>query len=465
MNRRSFLRTIGAAGASGLYARSLRGAAAPKRKANIIFVMLDDAGIGDFGCYGQEKIKTPVMDRMAKEGMRFTQAYTASPVCAPCRCTLMTGLHSGHCTRRGNRTTGNPPGAGKDRGLVPLRPDDFTIAAMLKKAGYVTGGYGKWGLGNPGTTGTPEKHGFDHFYGYLDQVHAHNYYTDYLIRDGRRETVGQGGKNPYSHHLIHKAAMDFIRKYKDRPFLLYLPYTLPHGKYVIPDNAPYDKESWTTTEKNYAAMITLADRDVGQVLGLLKELGLDDNTIVFYTSDNGPNPPFLKRFNSAAGLRGVKRSLYEGGIRMPMVVRWPGKVPAGVVSDCIWTFVDFMPTAADIAGTSPPDNMDGMSILPTLLGRKQEPHEMIYWEFHSPFHQAVRMGKFKGVRFGTAEPLELYDINADPGERNNIAARHKDVVGKMEAFLAGARTESKYWPARATRGKKKGGKKGGRKGK
>ena len=451
LTRRDLLRRMGLGAATAALPRMASGARADRRKPNIIFVMLDDAGIGDFGCYGQKKIKTPVMDRMAAEGMRFTQCYTGSPVCAPCRCILMTGLHSGHCTRRGNRTTANPPGEGKDRGLVPLRAEDFTVAAMLKKCGYVTGGFGKWGLGNPGTTGTPDKHGFDHFFGYLDQVHAHNYYTTYLWRDGGNVPLpgNEGGKRQqYSHDLIAEAGLELIRTNRDRPFFLYLPYTPPHGKYEVPSDAPYTDEGWPQQHKNYAAMITRADRDVGRVLDLLKALGLDEHTIVFYTSDNGPNPPFVKQFNSAAGLRGLKRSLYEGGIRMPMVVRWPGRVPAGVVSDFVWTFTDFMPTAAELAGVEPPKGLDGMSVLPTLLGRKQKPHEALYWEFHSPFHQAVRMGDLKGVRFGTNAPLELYDLRADPAERNDIAARHPDAVRKMEQFLKTARTETEYWPAR-----------------
>jgi len=454
MNRREFLKAAGLGAAAALLPLTTSSAKARRRsgKLNIIFVMLDDAGIGDFGCYGQKSIATPVMDRMAAEGTRFTQAYTGSPVCGPCRCILMTGLHSGHCTRRGNRAKANPPGEGKDKGLVPLRAEDVTIAAMLKRAGYVTGGFGKWGLGNSGTTGAAEKHGFDEFYGYYDQVHAHDYYTNYLIRNGQREEVA-GRK--YSHHLIADAAMDFIRTNKDKPFFLYLPYTLPHGKYVIPDNAPYTDKNWSEIEKNYAAMISLADRDVGRMLKLLKELDLDENTIVFYTSDNGPNRQFLKQFHSAAGLRGTKRSLYEGGIRMPMVVRWPGKVPAGAVSDFVWTFTDVMPTAAAIAGIEPPAGLDGMSVLPTLLGKKQSSHEMLYWEFHSPFHQAVRAGRFKGVRFGTKQPLALYDIQADRAETTDIADKHPEIVKKMEAFLATARTDSPYWPIKegGTKGK------------
>jgi len=454
LTRRDLLRGMGLGAASAVLPRLSPGARAGERRPNIIFVMLDDAGIGDFGCYGQKQIRTPVMDRMAAEGMRFTQCYTGSPVCGPCRCILMTGLHSGHCTRRGNRTTANPPGSGKDRGLVPLRAEDFTVAAMLKKSGYVTGGFGKWGLGNPGTTGTPDRHGFDHFFGYLDQVHAHDYYTTHLWRDGENVPLpgnAGGAKKQYSHDLIAEAGLAFIKANKDRPFFLYLPYTLPHGKYVIPSDAPYTSEGWPQQHRNYAAMITRADRDVGRVLELLRALGLDERTIVFYTSDNGPNAPFVRQFHSAAGLRGAKRSLYEGGIRMPMVVRWPGKVPAGVVSDFVWTFADFMPTAAALAGIEPPKGLDGMSVLPTLLGKTQKPHEALYWEFHSPFHQAVRMGDLKGVRFGTKMPLELYDLRADPAEKTDVAARQPAVVRKMEAFLKTARTETKYWPAREAR--------------
>jgi len=460
LSRRGLMRRFGAAAASVGAPRLLSGAG-PKADAprdgrkrepgrpNIVFVMLDDAGIGDFGCYGQKDIKTPVMDRMAAEGTRFTQCYVGSPVCAPCRCILMTGLHSGHCTRRDNRAKASPPGEGKDRGLVPLRAEDFTVAALLRKAGYVTGGFGKWGLGNPGTTGSPDKHGFDDFFGYLDQVHAHDYYTTWLWRNG--ETVplpgNEGGKRQqYSHDVLAAAALEFIRKHRGRPFFLYLPFTPPHGKYEVPDDAPYTNESWPQQCRNYAAMISRADRDVGRVLALLKELALDESTVVFYTSDNGPNGPFIKQFHSAAGLRGGKRSLYEGGIRMPMVVRWPGKVPAGAVSDFAWTFADFLPTAAEIAGTQPPKGLDGMSVLPTLLGKPQKPHEALYWEFHAPFHQAVRMGRFKGVRFGTEAPLALYDLSADPAEKTDLAARHGDVVARMEAFLKTARTDTPYWP-------------------
>ncbi|MBL7222373.1 MAG: arylsulfatase [Candidatus Brocadiae bacterium] len=449
MHRREFLGAMGAA-----VVAAGRGIAAPARKPNIIFIMVDDLGYGDLGCYGQKLIRTPHLDRMAAEGTKFTDCYAGSAVCAPTRCVLMTGLHSGHCTRRGNRAKADLPGEGKNRGLVPLRPTDYTVATHLRKAGYVTGGIGKWGLGNPGTTGSPDKHGFDHFYGYLDQVHAHSYYPTWLWRnDQRQELAGnQGGKRQqYAHDLFEADTLDFIRRSKGKPFFLYLPYTIPHGKYEVPDTAPYTAQPWPKTQKNYAAMITRVDATVGKLFALLRELGLDEHTLVFFTSDNGPNPPFLKLFHSAGGLRGIKRSLYEGGIRMPMIVRWPGKVPAGKTSDFVWTHTDFFPTACELAGTALPKGLDGMSVLPTLLGSLQKPHDALYWEFHAPFHQAVRMGRWKGVRFGTDEPLELYDLATDRGEKTDITAQHPDVVRRIETFLATARTESPYWPAVAKR--------------
>ena len=418
---------------------------------NIVYVMLDDAGYGDFGAFGSKHVKTPTFDRMCREGTRFTHHYSGSAVCAPTRCVLMTGLHPGHCRRRDN-TAKAALGDFAGRPLVFLEESDVTVAEPLKRAGYATGGIGKWGLGNPGSVGTPDKHGFDHFYGYLDQVHAHDYYTDWLWRDGEREEVKKG---VYTHDLFEKDTFDFIRKNKDRPFFLYLPYTLPHGKYVIPKDDPavklYADKGWSQTVKNYAAMITKADRTVGKMLDLLKELGLDEKTIVFYTSDNGPNAPFLKPLGSGGGLRGIKRQLYEGGIRAAMVARWPGKVPAGATSEFVWSMVDVFPTLCDLAGAKPPAGLDGISVVPTLLGKKQPPHELLYWEIHSPFQQAVRMGPWKGIRFGTKEPLALYDLRGDAGETRDVSAANPEVVGKIEAFLKSARTETKYWPAKEKR--------------
>ncbi len=416
---------------------------------NIIFLMIDDAGVGDFGCYGQKLIRTPNVDRLAAEGTRYTQCYSGSAVCAPTRCALMTGMHTGHCTRRDNLVSAHRDDFLPDRPLVFLGSKDVTVATLLKKAGYATGGIGKWGLGNPGSAGVPSLHGFDYFYGYLDQLHAHTYYTDELWLNDRMVPIPEnadGKRRVYSHDLFADATLEFIRAHHDQPFFLYLPWTVPHGDFEVPDDAPYSDQPWSQTLKNYAAMITRADRDLGRMMKLLKELGLDEKTIVFFTSDNGPNLPFVKQFGSAAGLRGFKRDLYEGGIRAPMIVRWPGKVAAGAVSDFVWTHIDFMPTALELTGAPVPENLDGMSVLPTLLGNKQKPHEFIYWEIHSLFHQAVRTGDFKAVRFGTKNPIELYDLTTDEGETKDIAKQHRDVVKKIAAYMETARTDNKYWP-------------------
>ena len=422
---------------------------------NIIYIMLDDAGYGDFGAFGSPHIKTPNFDRMCEEGTRFTHHYSGSAVCAPTRCVLMTGLHSGHCRRRDNTATAHQDDFKPERPLVFLEPEDITIAEVLQNAGYTTGGIGKWGLGNPGTDGSPDKQGFDHFYGYLDQVHAHSYYPDWLWLDGERQELpgNQNGREAtYTHDLFEQDTLQFIRENKDGPFFLYLPYTLPHGKYEIPEDDPalefYKDKPWSQSIKNYAAMITKADRTVGLILDLLKELHIDGDTIIFYTSDNGPNRQMLKPLNSGGPFRGIKRQLYEGGLRAAMVVRWPGNVPAGKTSEFAWSMVDVFPTLCELAATEAPSHVDGISVGPTLTGRKQKPHEFIYWEIHHPFHQAVRMGHWKGIRFGLKKPLELYDLTNDPGESNNVARQHKDVVEKIEKYLSTARTESRYFPGR-----------------
>jgi len=380
---------------------------------NIIFIMSDDQGYADLGCYGSQFVKTPGLDKMAAEGMRFTDVYAGSPVCAPTRCVLMTGKHSGHITRRDNRTTDDLDKAFGRRKLIPLNPEDYTIGEMMKAAGYTTGAIGKWGLGNPGTTGTPEQQGFDHFYGYIDQVHAHDYYTDFLMKNTDTIPIPENRnkqRQVYSHDLMAQDALDFIRKHKDEPFFLYLPYTTPHGKYEVPDNSAYAEQPWEERVKNYAAMISLMDKDIGNMFALLKELGLDENTIVFFTSDHGPNPPFIKPLESNKPFRGVKRQVLEGGLRVPMIVRWPEKIKAGTTSDFVWAFWDVMPTLADLAGQPAPKGIDGISVLPTLLGQSQKPHEFLYWEFYSPFQQAVRIENWKGIRVGTSEPIHLYDL-------------------------------------------------------
>ncbi|NNM28234.1 MAG: arylsulfatase [Akkermansiaceae bacterium] len=420
--------------------------------------MADDQGYADVGCYGSEHIRTPHIDKMAAEGMRFTDCYSGSAVCAPTRCVLMTGLHPGHCRRRDNTATGNLESFGKERPLVFLEAGDVTVAEKLKEAGYATGGFGKWGLGNPGSAGVPEKQGFDLWFGYYDQVHAHTYYTDHLIRNS--EKVPLDGKT-YSHTPIMAEAFGFIEKHAraERPFFAYLAICPPHGKYVVPGQGIYTDEPWSEVDKNYAAMCTLIDTNVGELFKLLARLGIDENTIVFYTSDNGPNRQFLERFASNKPFRGIKRQLTEGGLRCPMVVRWPGTIGNGVTSGFAWTHKDFLATACELAGVDPPARTDSVSVLPVLTGRKQEALRNLYWEIHHPFQQAVRMGKWKGLRFGTKEPLQLYDLDADPSEANDLAAQHPGVVKRIEAIMAREHTPSPFYPAVEKARKKRRGKK------
>lgn len=435
--------------------------AASVERPNIIYVMLDDAGWGDFRANGNKTILTPVFDRMCREGMRFTDHYSSSAVCAPTRCALLTGLHTGHCRRRDNVATGGLEDFKGARPLVFLQSEDVTFGETLHKGGYVTGGIGKWGVGNPGSPGVPEACGFDHFFGYLDQVHAHDHYTDYLWRDGEKWLVPRvdGEPKTYVHDLFEAEALRFIEQHQKRRFLLYLPFTLPHGKFVIPDASAYADRPWPKKVKNYAAMVTRADATVGKILDLLNKLDLDENTIVFYTSDNGPNPPFVKPLGSAGPFRGTKRMLTEGGLRAPMAVRWPGQVQAGKVSSFVWTMVDVFPTLCELAGTAAPAHLDGTSVLATLKGEKQPPIPFHYWEIHHPFHQAVRAGRFKGIRYGTEEPLALYDVTADPGERADLAAEHPEMVARIEKIMAAEHTPSRYYPSRKKRQKRRRGRK------
>jgi arylsulfatase A-like enzyme len=415
--------------------------AAATTKPNIVFILSDDLGYGELGCYGQKLIQTPRIDRMAAEGIRFTDCYAGSTVCAPSRCTLMTGLNTGHCRIRGNAT-------------VPLQPEDTTVAKVLKSAGYATGLIGKWGLGEPGSTGVPNRQGFDYFFGYLDQVHAHNYYPDYLWRNGQKVPLpnvvehGVASKRVvWSHDLFAAESLEFVEQHKNEPFFLYLAFTIPHannegfeaGKdgMEVPDDEPYSDRAWPRVEKNKAAMITRMDADVGRLLDKIKQLDLDGRTIVFFTSDNGPHheggvdPKF---FDAAGPLRGGKRDLYEGGIREPMVARWPGHIAPGQTSDFVWAFWDFLPTAAELAGVKPPAGIDGVSVAPVLLappGKEAPipPHEFLYWEFHEGgFQQAVRMGRWKAVRRKLGRPLELYNLASDLGETRNLAGEQPEIV-------------------------------------
>jgi arylsulfatase A-like enzyme len=441
------------------------------RKPNIILIVADDLGYGDLGCYGQTKIKTPNIDKLAAGGIRFTDFYCGNTVCAPSRAALMTGRHNGHASIRGNAT-------------MSLLPEEKTVAEVLKSTGYHTGLIGKWGLGNEGTPGVPQNKGFDEFIGYLDQTHAHDYYTDHLDRyDPAHHDQHQvsfyenmaGKRGLYTHDLFTTAALNFARINKPeqlnhhRPFFLFLAYTIPHANneefgrtrngMQVPSDAPYSNEPWPQVEKNKAAMITRLDTDVGKLMDKLAELKIDDQTVVFFTSDNGPHkeggvdPKF---FQSSGPLRGIKRDLYEGGIRVPMIARWPGHIKPGQVSDMVWAFWDFLPTAANIAMTNPPANIDGISFLPTLLGQTQtNRHDFLYWEFHERgFQQAVRMGNWKAVRPQAGEPLELYNLKTDIGEKQNVAEQHPDVVAKIEEYLKTARTESDRWPIKKPAQKK-----------
>ncbi len=443
-----------------------------KKKPNIIFVLADDLGYGDLGCYGQNRIQTPSIDRMAAEGMRFTDHYAGSTVCAPSRCALMTGQHTGHTYVRGNREI-------QPMGQLPLLPDTTTIPRLLKKAGYTTALIGKWGLGGPGSTGIPNNQGFDYFYGYLCQRHAHNYYPEFLFRNeervplagnilAERRADGAGvavERAQYSHDLIVSEALQFIRKNKDRPFFVYLAVTIPHANneagqngMEVPDYGIYQHRSWPAPEKGKAAMITRLDRDLGRIIETLKKLAIDNNTLILFTSDNGPHreggvdPEF---FDSNGPLRGYKRDLYEGGIRVPLIARWPDKIRAGAVSHHVSAFWDFLPTLAELAGVDRRGPTDGVSMLPTLLGRprRQKQHEFLYWEFHEKgSKQAVRMGNWKAVRFGAQGELELYNLKEDIGEKRNLAGRNPDIVAKIENYLKTARTKSQFWPLSETAG-------------
>jgi arylsulfatase A-like enzyme len=386
--------------------------------------------------------------------VRFTQAYSGSTVCAPSRSCLLTGQHTGH-----TRVRGNPHGGGGD---FPLLASDVTVAEVLKQAGYTTGMFGKWGLGDTGSTGLPSKQGFDEFVGYLNHKHAHDPFPPHLFTNqGKMPLPGNDGNRlgTYSGDVFTERALKFVRDHKGQPFFLYLPYTAGHFEYVLQSPAPYAGEKWPKKEKFYAAMITRMDRDVGRLRALLKELNLDERTIIFFASDNGPTSEGGHEssfFHSAGGLRGKKRDLYEGGIRVPMIAAWPGQIKPGTFSRQVWAFWDFMPTAAELAGTPAPKDIDGISIVPTLLGQEQPQHEYLYWEFHEgpQSKQAIRMGDWKAVRFGgPGRPIELYDLKTDAGEKVNNAGSHADIVAKAETILNTARSENPTWPL------KRGGKK------
>lgn len=458
--RRSATRLL--AGLLALLAGSRAGAA--ERRPNIVFILADDLGYGELGCYGQRKIRTPHIDRLAAEGMKFTTCYAGANVCAPSRCSLLTGLHTGHTPIRAN-------GPGQ-----ALAREDLTIAEVLKQADYETAGFGKYGLGNEGTPGHPNRQGFDEFFGFLDHVHAHFYYPYFLWKDETRHPLpGNEGRRrgQYSHDEVVRQAMDFVRRDHQRPFFLYLAVTIPHVELVVPEEseAPYRGRfpgetplpdprpgyiGSATPYATFAGMVSRLDDQVGRLMDLLKQRGLDDDTVVFFTSDNGPQGNQWKRvadfFDGNGPLRGYKGESYEGGIRVPMIVRWPGHIRAGSVSDHACAFWDVMPTLAELAGARPPAPTDGLSFAPTLLGQAgQQEHEFLYWEIspggRGPAQRAVRMGDWKAVQPARGKPWELYDLKADPAETTDLAARHPDVLKTIEARAAAAHTEPRRHPA------------------
>ncbi|MBB2151682.1 arylsulfatase [Pedobacter gandavensis] len=443
-----------------------------QQKPNVVFILADDMGYGDLGAYGQRLIETPNIDRLAADGMRFTQFYAGTSVCAPSRASLMTGLHTGHSPIRGNYEI-NP------EGQLPLPDATFTMPEMFKKAGYTTGCFGKWGMGYPGSEGDPVKQGIDQFYGYNCQRQSHNFFPDHLWDNEKRVELNNTTtqQKDYAPEMIQKRAMSFMEANQSKPFFMYLSYTLPHAALQLPDgdlSFEYYKKKFNEQPKMikkewdgkgyqpqayphaaYAAMVTRLDNYVGAVVAKLKALGLDKNTLIVFTSDNGPHreggnePEF---FNSSGGFKGIKRQLTEGGIREPMIVAWPGKIKNGQVSDHVGAFWDFFPTFAALAGQPAPPQTDGLSILPTLLKKgKQQQHPFLYWEFHEDGgRQAVRMGKWKAIKEQVIRnpnaKIQLYDLSVDPQEISDLSENHPDIVKQALQIMQREHTEHKDFP-------------------
>ncbi len=454
-------------------------------KPNIIFIMADDLGYGDLGCYGQTKIQTPNINKLAEQGMLFTQFYSGSAVCAPARSTLMTGMHTGHTWVRGNKATG-------DEGDQPLGPDVFTVAQLMKNAGYATGAFGKWGLGMADTPGGPNQKGFDEFFGYLCQRQAHRYYPEYLWHNDQKyylEGNDWAQKQTYSVDVIHDKTLNFIKANKDKPFFLYVPSIIPHAELIAPDDQylemfkgkfeetpwgvdnparnPYEGNDYGSEDFEifgyapqpapravFAAMVSRLDAQVGEIMDLLDELGLAENTLILFTSDNGAHqeggadPDF---FDSNGLLRGYKRDLYEGGIRVPMIARWPEKIKAGSRSEHMGAFYDLLPTLAEMTGQSLSVPTDGLSFLPALSGEgNQQTHEYLYWEFHERNgRQAIRKGDWKLVKYDVLNEdckTELFHLSDDPEEKTDLAEKHPEMASELENLLMNARTPSEIFP-------------------
>lgn len=448
---------------------------ADSAKPNIVFILADDLGYGDLSCYGQQHFQTPNLDKMAAGGMLFTQHYSGTAVCAPSRCSVMTGKHTGHTAIRGNKEW-------KPEGQFPMVASEITVAELLKQAGYVTGAFGKWGLGFVGTEGDPNQQGFDEFYGYNCQRLAHNYYPGHLWDNQQKVEITENGGDKfevYAPELIHQRALQFIEKNKDKPFFLFYPNVIPHAELLLPEEnlaeysgkflpekefkgaepgsagfreGPYGSQS--ESHAAFAAMVTLLDKQVGEILGKLKELGLEKNTLVIFSSDNGPHkeggadPDY---FDSNGPFKGYKRDLYEGGIRVPMIAFWEGKIVAGSTSEHISAFWDFLPTVAEVAGVQASENIDGISYLPALLGKEQKQHKYLYWEFHeSEGRQAVRKGDWKLVSYQVLNPekttVQLFNLAEDMSEENDVAEKHPEVVKELSELMKTARTDNLDFP-------------------
>ena len=422
---------------------------AADQRPNVVYIMADELGYYEPSFMGNPNIKTPNLDKFAAEGIVFKNMLAGSSVCAPTRCCFLTGKHSGHTSVRAND------------GGTPLRADEETIASIVKDRGYATGGFGKWGCGGRDSTGVPEMHGFDVFLGVYDQVHAHTYYPPYLIRNSQEVPLagnhgGTEGKT-YSHYVIHDAAMKFVRENSENPFFAYLPYTPPHGNFNIPNDDPawaiYKDQPWSEDARRYAAMVTMVDRQVGELLSLLKELGIDKNTLVFFSGDNGANDYFKsaehprgvhfgnKNPKTGVEFRGAKGTLYEGGVRIPFAARWPGKIAPGRVSEHLGYFPDMLITVAEVTGAKAPSDVDGVSILPELIGeasagRKQSQHEYLYWEINGWI--AIRQNQWRAVRPKDNKPWELYDLSSDPSESKDLAAANPQTLDKLTSLAAKA---------------------------
>ncbi len=448
------------------------------QKPNIVLIMADDLGSAEVGCYGQKLIKTPYIDRLAEGGMKFTRFYSGCSVCAPARCSLMTGKHMGHATIRTNVQFKKG-----EEGQYPIRAEDVTLPELLKQKGYATGAMGKWGLGNWDTTGSPMKHGFDLFYGYNCQAHAHSHYPKHIYRNDTRielkDNDGKTGKS-YTQDLFEAEALGFIEKNKEKPFFLYLPFAVPHVALQVPEDSlaeyrgklgndpAYDGKKGgylphPTPRAAYAAMVTRMDHTIGRVMDKLRDLKLDQNTLVIFTSDNGPTHnaggAASDFFKSAGDLRGLKGSLYEGGIRVPFIAYWPGKIKAGTTADSRFYFPDVLPTLCEVAGATSPKDIDGLSFWPTLAGKPgQKAHDFLYWEFPSyGGQQAVIAGDWKAVRQNLSKGVirtELYNLKTDEGEKTNVADKHPDVLARLEKLMKEQHTPSAIFPLPAIDPKK-----------